>query len=101
YAHARGCGQGFPPFVCLPTLFGASPVEGIWPGQTAGFLGKRFAPLVIEGEKLSARFQLPEVVLPPGMTASRLADRRALLARLDKALFERALNPALRDTRET
>ena len=46
-----------PAFACLPTLFRAPPVEGVWPGQTAGFLGRRFDPFVIEGEKLTAKFQ--------------------------------------------
>jgi len=73
-----------PPFVCLPTLFRAPPVEGIWPGQTAGFLGRKYDPFVIEGEKKSARFSVPEIELPASMTAQHLADRRALLARLDK-----------------
>jgi len=50
-ARWRGGQRGMPPFVALPALFRAPPVDGIWPGQTAGFLGRRFDPFVIEGEK--------------------------------------------------
>src|SRR5262245_43797141 len=46
-----------PPFACLPSLFEAPPVEGIWPGQNAGFLGPRYDPLVIRGDKLSAQYR--------------------------------------------
>jgi hypothetical protein len=85
YAHAAGWRDHTPPFVCLPTLFRAPPVEGVWAGQTAGFLGRRYDPLVIEGDKTTARFRLPEVELPPTLDAERLAGRRALLAELDRA----------------
>ncbi|MBI3866793.1 MAG: DUF1501 domain-containing protein [Planctomycetia bacterium] len=74
-----------PPFVCLPTLFRAPPVEGVWPGQTAGFLGRRFDPFVIEGQKLTAEFQFSEVEIPADLTVGRLQDRRALLNRLAPA----------------
>jgi hypothetical protein len=83
FSLARGWQDGRPPFVTLPTLFRAPPVDGIWPGQTAGFLGPRYDPLVIEGDKQLATFQAPEVELPADMTAARLADRRELLGRLD------------------
>ena len=61
YARWRGWRDGTPPFVTLPTLFRALPVDGIWPGQTAGFLGRRFDPFVIEGEKTTARFSRPGI----------------------------------------
>lgn len=93
----RGWRQGMPPFACLPTLFRAPPVEGVWPGQTAGFLGRRHDPLVIEGDKQTARFRLPEVELPASMTAQRLADRRALLSQLDRALRQRDQNAKYSD----
>jgi len=84
YAASQNSVSAAPPFVCLPTLFRAPPVEGIWPGQTAGFLGRKYDPFVIEGEKTSAHFSVPEIELPASMTAQRLADRRALLAKLDE-----------------
>ena len=69
-ATSRARGHGVPPFVCLPTLFRAPPVDGIWPGQTAGFLGRRRDPFVIEGDRRSARFEQAEVDLPDELTSS-------------------------------
>ncbi|MEX2285856.1 MAG: DUF1501 domain-containing protein [Planctomycetaceae bacterium] len=74
-----------PPFVSLPTLF-QPPGNGVWPGQDGGFLGKRFAPFVISGEKKTAHFTLPEIELPVEMTAGRLENRHSLLAKLDAGL---------------
>lgn len=78
-----GWRQGTPPFLCLPTLFRAPPVEGVWPGQTAGFLGRRFDPVVVEGEKQTARFRLSEADLPLDLTVARLAARRSLFRHLN------------------
>jgi len=80
-----GSRHGVPPFVCLPTLFRAPPVDGVWPGQTAGFLGRRRDPFVIEGDKRSARFEQAEVSLPGELTSQQLYGRRTLLAQLDNA----------------
>lgn len=71
-----------PPFVCLPSLFQAPPVDGIWPGQNGGFLGRRFDPLVIPGDKESARFKLASIELPDEVPRDRLSARRALLTEL-------------------
>jgi hypothetical protein len=60
HARTRGWRDGLPPFVTLPTLFQAPPVDGIWPGQSAAFLGRRYDPLV---NKESAAFRLPDVEL--------------------------------------
>src|SRR5215472_17469717 len=37
----RGWKDGIPPFVTLPMLFTGLPVDGVWAGQNAGFLGRR------------------------------------------------------------
>lgn len=74
-----------PPFACLPSLFQAPPVDGIWPGQNAGFLGRRFDPLVIPGDKQSARFNLSSIELPAEVSTGRLASRRTLLGALDRS----------------
>jgi Protein of unknown function (DUF1501) len=73
-----------PPFACLPSLFQAPPVDGIWPGQNGGFLGRRFDPLVIPGDKGSARFKLSSIELPTEVSADRLSSRRTLLTQLDR-----------------
>lgn len=79
-----------PPFVCLPSLFQAPPVDGIWPGQNAGFLGQRYDPLVIQGEKLSARYALKSLELPAEIPPPRLTARRELVANLSRS-FDRAM----------
>src|SRR5262245_26235099 len=81
-ATSLGWRHGVPPFVCLPTLFRAPPVDGIWPGQTAGFLGRRRDPFAIEGDRRSARFASGELDLPSELTSRRLIGRRTLLALL-------------------
>jgi hypothetical protein len=86
YSKWRGWKDHLPPFVCLPTLFRAPPVTGIWPGQNAGFLGRRFDPLVIQGDRQTARFALPEVTLAGDVSPSRLQQRRSLVGQLDTRL---------------
>lgn len=85
-AKALGWKNGVPPFVCLPSLFKAPPVEGIWPGQNAGFLGQRYAPFVVEGEKLTAIYKTPALESRDDLSARRLQDRQQLLRRIDRGL---------------
>ncbi|MEZ6072845.1 MAG: DUF1501 domain-containing protein [Pirellulales bacterium] len=94
-ARWRGDGRDeLPPFVTLPTLFEAPPVEGIWAGQNAGFLGRRYDPFVIRGDKATAEFVAPALELPSNVSAGRLGERRELLAqvndRADEAVRDRA-----------
>ncbi len=84
YARSQGWRDGVPPFVALPTLFRAPPVTGIWPGQNAGFLGRRYDPLVVQGDKQTAAFTMPAIELPQYMSLRRLEDRRGLLAQLNQ-----------------
>jgi hypothetical protein len=80
-----GWRNGTPPFFCLPSLFKAPPVEGIWPGQTAGFLGRKFDPFVIDGEKQTARYRFSEGDVPSELTSNRLLARQSLSNRLERA----------------
>src|SRR5206468_4083803 len=57
-----------------------------FPGQSGGFLGKRYDPFYINADIAKSGFRVPDIVLPPGMNAERLADRRALLPLLDRQL---------------
>lgn len=76
---------GAPAFVSLPELIKDAGVNE-FPGQGAGFLGKQFEPFRIEANEAQTGFREPEVVLPPEMSPSRLDQREALLARLDRAV---------------
>jgi hypothetical protein len=83
-ARWRGAGGDLPNFVTLPKYFEAPPVDGIWPGQNSGFLGKRYDPFIVEGNKETAQFAAPGLVLPGEVGVERLDDRRALLSQLNR-----------------
>jgi hypothetical protein len=83
FAKWQGWRQGRPPFVSLPRIFRAPPVEGIWAGQNAGFLGRRYDPFVVLGDRTTAKFRLPDVELPTDLNGQRLLDRRTLLQRVN------------------
>ena len=85
FAKWQGWRQGRPPFVSLPRIFRAPPVEGIWAGQNAGFLGRRYDPFVVLGDRATAKFRLPDVELPSDLKGQRLLDRRTLLQRVNKS----------------
>jgi hypothetical protein len=55
----------------------------ITPGQRASFLGRRHDPLFFRADPNAADFRLPELSLPDGMSANRLADRRQLQQLID------------------
>jgi hypothetical protein len=76
--------NGLPAAVILP-----EPAENDgnipWPGQTAGFLGKRYDPWLLVGDPNAARFT-PEGLTPAAdVPAARFEGRQTLLARLDSA----------------
>jgi hypothetical protein len=83
-AKVRPPRQG-PAFVSLPEVIKDAAVNE-FPGQGAGFLGKQYDPLRIEGDEKRAGFRLPDIVLPPDVTARRLGDRRLLLTQMDGAV---------------
>jgi hypothetical protein len=57
-----------------------------WPGQDAGFLGRRYDPWLIRCDPSAKDFRPPTLSLIEGMTLDRLAARRALLDQLNGAL---------------
>ena len=52
------------------------------PGQHGGWLGKGFDPFAIQGDPNDPHFQVAGLGLPEGVDATRMTDRRALLAGL-------------------
>ena len=85
-ARWTGWRDGAPPFIAIPGVIRDS--AGRWPGQRAGFLGKQFDPLVMTGDKKTARFSLPAITLPADVHHGRLEARRSLLASMDRASRE-------------
>jgi hypothetical protein len=57
----------------------------VWPGQDAGFLGRRVDPWLFRCTPASPDYKIPEFSLPLEMTDARLGDRRRLLANLNAA----------------
>ncbi|MBX7169053.1 MAG: DUF1501 domain-containing protein [Pirellulales bacterium] len=98
-ARHRGWRGAMPPFFCLPMYFQAPPVEGIWPGQNAGFLGRPYDPFVVTGDKATARFTAPALELPGDLSPARLQGRRQLWNRLDEPPDLDAHLPMVPDTR--
>ncbi|MCC2672761.1 MAG: hypothetical protein K0Q72_5233 [Armatimonadetes bacterium] len=56
------------------------------PGQTAGFLGSRYEPYQVESDPSRPNFNPGQLSLPAGFSASRLSNREALLAVVDRQL---------------
>jgi len=66
---------GLPRFVAYPYVIRDG---AITPGQRATFLGKQHDPLLITEDPADPHFRLPELSLPEGLSADRLANRRAV-----------------------
>lgn len=73
-----------PAAVSLPWIVShpAAP-GGRAPGQNAGWLGKRFDPLVLEGNPNQPDWTVSELALLDGISVERLEHRRALLNLVD------------------
>jgi hypothetical protein len=70
-------------FAALPEVIKDAGVNE-FPGQGAGFLGRQYDPFRIEADAQRTGFRLPDIVLPPDVTARRLDDRRLLLDQLHR-----------------
>ncbi len=57
-----------------------------WPGQDAGFLGKRANPWLIQCDPAAADFRVPDVALPDDVPPLRFDSRRGLLSQLNEHL---------------
>jgi hypothetical protein len=84
-ARVRPQRGGVPTFAALPEIIKDDAINE-YPGQSGGFLGNRYDPFRIDADIENTTFRVPDLVLPPGMSAQRLEDRRALLPLLDRQL---------------
>jgi hypothetical protein len=76
--------SALPPFVLLPWIaYHPAAPGGQAPGQHGGWLGRQHDPLLVTGDPNDAQWKVPALDLLPGVTPKLLADRRALLSRLD------------------
>ena len=74
--------DGLPSAITLPRHI-ANDGEILWPGQTAGVLGRQFDPWLITCDPSLADFQVPDLSLPAEISGDRFSSRRQLLAALD------------------
>ena len=89
----RGDANGVPGAVRLPMhIFNTD--ASVWPGQDGGFLGRSADPWLFRCEPGAAEMKIPEFTLSAGMSPDRLADRRDLLAKLDRGLASGASTSA-------
>jgi hypothetical protein len=73
--------QGMPPYVAVP--YAAS--VGIRPGYFgANYVGMQHNPFETDGDPNGDNFSVQNIQIPGGMTIERLADRRAMLAKVDQ-----------------
>ena len=79
--YLRPRNDGLPSGVNLPTFLMEGPL--VWPGQHAGFLGPRHDPWQITRDPNRPDFGLDSLRPAEGIDASRLDNRRALLAEVD------------------
>jgi uncharacterized protein (DUF1501 family) len=78
-ARKRGPRGPVPPYVCLPKMHASA---------GPAYLGASAAPFVVNADPNAPDFSVPDVVPPPTLDASRLDDRKRLLARVDR--FQKA-----------
>jgi uncharacterized protein (DUF1501 family) len=74
--------DGVPTGVNLPTFLMEGPLT--WPGQHAGFLGPRHDPWQITRDPNRPDFRVDNLRPAAGIEVTRLDDRRALLAQVDR-----------------
>ena len=74
--------DGMPSSITLPNHI-ANDGEILWPGQTAGVLGRKYDPWRIYCDPASPDFRIPDLTLPDDLSSQRFANRRSLLTNLD------------------
>ncbi|HEV3163687.1 MAG TPA: DUF1501 domain-containing protein, partial [Isosphaeraceae bacterium] len=80
-ARCRPSRNALPSAVTMPwTVAHPAAPGGKAPGQTAGWLGKAFDPFNVDGDPNAPGFEVSGLGLPAGVSADRLASRRACVA---------------------
>ncbi len=74
-AKMRGPRGSVPPYVCLPKMHNSA---------GAAYLGSSAAPFVVESDPNAPNFEVPDLAPPLEVDASRLGNRKQLLATVDR-----------------
>jgi hypothetical protein len=81
-ARERGANRrGMPAYIAVPIAASIGLVPGYFGGN---FLGAQYDPFQTGGDPNGANFQVQNLDLVPGLSLSRLEDRRSLMQHLDK-----------------
>lgn len=64
-------------------------------GESAGMLGGRYDPWILEGDPNSPSFRVPDLMPLAGMTVDRIANRRQLLAEVDQHRRDLERDPSI------
>jgi hypothetical protein len=78
--------QGMPTAITLPRNI-ANVGEIVWPGQDAGFLGRKYDPWFLNCDPSQENFQVSGLEFPNQESVQRLVHRRTLLKQLEGAAF--------------
>jgi hypothetical protein len=78
--------RGLPPAVTLPRWNRFLDLPNDYAGEKAGFLGSGHDPWLVKAARDGQSFSLEELALPLDVSPGRLADRRDLLAAVDKRI---------------
>jgi hypothetical protein len=86
---------GLPPAITVPSRM-ANVGEVVWPGQDAGFLGKKHNPWVLTCDPADAKFTVPGCELPEELSQLRLDGRLSFLNQMNERLDQIDRNEAIR-----
>jgi hypothetical protein len=64
-----------------------------WPGQDAGFLGRKHDPWLIHCDPNSPQFNVPDLAFPDDISSKRFDTRRSLLEQVNQRVEETLRNP--------
>ncbi len=91
----KGPKGDIPPHVLLPRAMGNLGFN-VPTGQTAGFLGKRYDPFVLNADPSDPKFSVPDLVPPDYITAGRADTRRRLRTAIDASIKSFEASPDAR-----
>ncbi len=77
--------NGLPSAITLPRHI-ANVGEKLWPGQDAGFLGRKYDPWLLTCDPSSKDFQIPGLALPAEISQLRFDRRLSLLGQVNRQL---------------
>jgi hypothetical protein len=84
FSRVAGSSGPVPPYWHMP-LYGKFVVKAP-EGFGAGYLGRAYDPILVEGDPNQPGFHFPGLSLPEGMSPERVSRRQSLLGRLDDAV---------------